>query len=800
MDEVFSTHAAEHWAKGLSVIPLLPREKKPFLQAWQQWHDHLPDAARQEEWIRNYPTHNMGLVLGRQSNVTVIDIDTTDEKIINAIMSVLPPSPWKRIGAKGFVLAYQYSGLNTFRVDDANGVRLVEYLSTRTQVVLPPSIHPTTQLPYEANVPLVDVYDKLHKLPDDIADRLHAALSLVTNMGNKRSNKFKLSDRIPVGGRDTQMNRNAGYQAGLVLRGEISLRKAISDLRAWVDMNVERKSGDEIDVEKGCRQIIQYIITDVNSKGKILPSGWDADMTDEEKKHWGLIFNDDQEEWKVEQLLEYIHKAFTDNGPEDPKRHDAVKFILLKISKSVHLTVMDTERVLQALKAGTKLSIHTFKKEIAELKKGPIDGMNHTEIAVEALKELEKKGYKIHRYNEAFYTWQGTHWEPIKDSEIWKTIATEFGDLPGARKASDHQGIMKVMATLVPQKIRVLEVDGVNFRNGFLTEDLKLVPHNADLGMTYLLPYNYEPELAGKAHKFEALLHTCWGHYPDFEEKKLALQEAMAVTLMGKGPTYQRAILLYGVAQCGKSQILEVVQQMVPEAARCAVPPDQWGETFTLSFLDQKLLNVVGELHEKKPMPGKQFKELIDGSQMSGQMKFKPLFNFIPKACHWFASNHLPRTKDTSNGFNRRWLILSFDRPVPANEMIPDLGKIIVDEEIDAVVAWALQAYPALRKRGSYTLPQSHNYYVGELAEQNSIVREWLNKKVVKKEDSKSKTHDLFLDFFLFSATHTSGNHIKEKEFSIQLDQILSEERTQGHIFDGNEKIYTQIALREKKQ
>lgn len=798
---IFGQHAARYFAKGLSVTPLITNGKKPFLDGWQKYHDHLPSAEMQEAWIKNYPHNNMGLVLGRQSNITVIDVDTEDEKIAEAIYSVLPKSKWIRIGAKGAVLAYKYTGIPTFRINNAAGQRVVEYLSTRTQVVLPPSIHPDTMKPYWADNDLVDVCDDLTELPDNIEEILRAILATVTPMENARKAKrLRLSDKVASGARDTQMNRMAGFHATCIQRGETTLMQAISDMRAWADLKVERKKGDEIDVEKGCQQIIQYLVADINNKGRMLPPGWDDGLSEENKKNWGLDFSEDQEEWTCQQHLDNLHRIFETYAPDDPNRHKNIDTVVSKLAKSQKLNSIEMQRILEKLKANTGMAVGVYKKEIAELQKGDLAGQDHTEIANAALRYLEdKRGYTVRRYNQEFWSWEGTHWSPMDDNEIWKIIAQEYGHLPAARRANDHKGIISVMATLVPQKLGVLEIEGINFRNGFLTTDLVLVPHNPDFGMTYMLDMSYDPDLAGKAHLWEDLMFKSWGHNGDYEDKKKAIQEAIAVTLFGKGTSYQRGVLLYGVAGSGKSQMLEVVQHMVPVAAKCSVTPDQWDDKFSISFLDKKLLNIVGELHEKKPMPGKQFKELIDGTEQTGQHKFKPLFQFVPKACHWFASNFLPKTRDTSNGFNRRWLILNFDLPVAEKDRIPDLGKTIAEEELDAIVAWAIQSYPALRKRGCFTLPTSHHFFANEMGEQNSMVRQWFNSNVIETTNAQQDAHALFIDFFTYCTKHGASSIVREKHFHIELEQLLAEVRLKDHVLVENNKIYTRITIKGKK-
>lgn len=795
VENILATEAPKYWEKGMSVMPLKKMDKVPLIFKWQVYHDTPIPEDQKNYWVNFYPDNNIGLVLGKQSDVTIIDIDTDDQNIIDAILKVLPPTPWVRIGRKGMALAYKFSNLPTFRLDTAEGKRIVEYLSSRTQVVLPPSIHPDTRLPYTANCNLYDVLDKLEVLPQNLEDLLRVACSTVVEMQRKGSSKFRYSDKISLGARDTKMNQHAGFAATKVLSGEQSLIQSMNNMLAWAEENVERKSGDDLDLEKGVRQIIGYVLSDVNTKGRILPTGWDDGLTAEQKIEWGLNFDDTKEAWNVSQALAYITNVFSELGKDNPNKVSEVEYVLKKVRSSKNLTSLDLEQIYSTLQNASGIKKSAFKERLKEMDKGEIEGGNHTEIALDALKELEKKGYLLRFHHEGFWAWEGTNWAPMDKTLIMELIAREYGHLPAAKKAADHKGILTVMSNVCKQGIEVVKIDGVNFRNGFLTEDLRLIPHSPDFGMTYTMPFAYKPELASRAFKFEQMMHTSWGKHSDYEDKKRALQEAMAVTLFGKGPMFQRAILLYGAANCGKSQYLKVITALVPPEARATLPPDKWGDKYSTAVLDGKVLNIAGELDKHAMIPGAAFKELVDGTPRLIEEKYKSPTTFTPKATHWFASNWLPKSKDTSKGFFRRWLILHFDREPTGNEKVLDIGDIVVNEEIEAVVSWAIQAYPDVVFKGELTLPASHHHYVQEVALGNSTLRQWLSTKTCLSPDKNASEDDLYRSFFTFCSLNGQTKILQKQNFLSDLDQILAEDGRKGPIFEGNKRIYRDFQI-----
>ena len=109
------------------------------------------------------------------------------------------------------------------------------------------------------------------------------------------------------------------------------------------------------------------------------------------------------------------------------------------------------------------------------------------------------------------------------------------------------------------------------------------------------------------------------------------------------------------------------------------------------------------------------------------QHKNQPIFKLKPKAAQWFASNHAPKTRDTSDGFNRRWLFLEFPRRIPDSKKVIDIDQIILAAEREQIVAWALQALGRLKQNKDYTLPSSHTATINDMANQNNSVRYFLS-------------------------------------------------------------------------
>lgn len=773
---IFANTAPLYWASGLQAIPLHRNSKRPVPNNWSQYSETPVPPDQQSEWVASNPHGNIGLSLGRVSGVSMIDIDTDDEKLFKAITEVLPYSPWVRKGKKGVMLAFKFSGLKTFRIKNLNGETLVECLSTGTQCVLPPSIHPDTGQPYVANTELYSVNHTLLPLPENIEEILRNALK-ACGVELSHAGWSKVTDFVPAGARDTTLTEMAGLFAYAVTRGERTLLEAIGMLRSYHAEFIERTTGDMIDADKHVSNLIKFVERDVLEKGKVLPAGWDAGITKEEHEKLGLRIGKNETEWTYEEIIQYLQEKFESEEKIDPV--PIVEEVLLRMAKSPSLSRIDEDRILKYIYSVAKMGvpISTFKARLKELRQGDIKGNDHSEIARAVLEDFEQKTL-IRYYGSRFMKWAGSHWVPMETNVLASHISANYGHLAACKKASDIAGVIKVMSYIVEQELSKEKIKGVNFANGFLTQGLKLMPHNPDYGCEYTLPFRYLEEKAGNFPMFTRFLNGSWGKDGDYWEKVNALQEALCVTLFGFGSKFQKAILLHGAPKSGKSQLLTIVQCLVPKEGKCAVPPNDWHDKFLPAMMSGKILNICGELSERKKIEGQIFKDVIDGSERSAQFKNQQIFTMKPELTHWFASNHLPKSDDTSRGFIRRWLMLTFNHPVDDRDIELDLGQKIAAEEREAIVAWAVQAMPRLMENQHYTLPHSHRMLEIEFANINNSVRMFLIQSGKCKfgiPDEETSEHKAFNAYWAWVSSMGGQQPVKLPKFRAMMRELQSE-------------------------
>lgn len=137
--------ARRYLARGWSVLPLRPRDKRPLI-LWEHLQHERPSEQDVVEWFRRWPDANIGIVTGEISNLIVLDIDPKhggDAALgrLEQRFGPLSATVEAVTGGDGRHLYFAHpGGLTRNRAGLAQGIDL---RGDGGYIVAPPSIHPT---------------------------------------------------------------------------------------------------------------------------------------------------------------------------------------------------------------------------------------------------------------------------------------------------------------------------------------------------------------------------------------------------------------------------------------------------------------------------------------------------------------------------------------------------------------------------------------------------------------------------------------------------------------------------------
>lgn len=204
------------------------------------------------------------------------------------------------------------------------------------------------------------------------------------------------------------------------------------------------------------------------------------------------------------------------------------------------------------------------------------------------------------------------------------------------------------------------------------------------------------------------------------------LHEFAGASLLGGATSHAACLVLHGPGNDGKSTVLNVVRALFPESAVCSIPPQDWSRGFLLAGLVGKRLNVVNELPEREMMEGSRFKAVVAGDPLTAERKFGDPFTFRSEAGQIFACNYLLETRDQSEGWWRRFLVIPCTRTFTADEAERDYHFVIIAEELAGIAARAIEGVKRLQANGRYTSPSSAVEAKRDWRRDTDPVQQWI--------------------------------------------------------------------------
>ncbi len=132
------------------------------------------------------------------------------------------------------------------------------------------------------------------------------------------------------------------------------------------------------------------------------------------------------------------------------------------------------------------------------------------------------------------------------------------------------------------------------------------------------------------------------------------------------------------------------------------------------------MANLCGDIDDKSLKYSGSFKELTGRDLITANRKFKTSVHFENYAKLVFSANQLPKTKDVSDAFFMRWIILEYPFTFVKQEEFdatdsyftklrdPDIiNKITNEEEMSGLLNWSLLGLERLQERKDFSYNKS---------------------------------------------------------------------------------------------
>ncbi|MGO9116842.1 MAG: phage/plasmid primase, P4 family [Desulfomonilaceae bacterium] len=394
--------------------------------------------------------------------------------------------------------------------------------------------------------------------------------------------------------------------------------------------------------------------------------------------------------------------------------------------------------------------------------------------------EILLRNHVISLYGE-YYKYQDGVYKPWNDTEIKGLIWNWSNRTASVAQIESTVKLLGIETYINPDAVNPLGC--LNLRSGILnTETGELAAHDPKRIFTIQIPVSCpHPPSKGNTKKlkcpqFQAYLNRV---LPDRDQQALVWE--MLGYFLTTDCRYEKAFLMLGPGHNGKTVLLDIVRALLRGYVSELRLADL-GHSYRPALLQNKLLNITAEGESSEYVDDVAIKSLISGEDMTIERKYCDPVSIKPYAKLIVAANSLPRTKDKSYGYFRRWIPIAFDVEIPLEERDEELAKKIVSEELDEIFYGALLGLRRLRKNRHFTIPVSSNELLDEYEKQTNPVITFLEECISDKAPyamvSLASLYARYKDWCLVNGHHPMARpnlrREVERKFKIKCDRLTS--------------------------
>lgn len=262
------------------------------------------------------------------------------------------------------------------------------------------------------------------------------------------------------------------------------------------------------------------------------------------------------------------------------------------------------------------------------------------------------------------------------------------------------------------------------------------------------------------------------------ESKREVLYELMAYSCYREYPI-QLIFCLYGSGRNGKSQFLNVMEHFIGKENCTSVELNNLIDNRFESFkLFKKLVCQIGETDFSVIRKSSLIKKLVDGSLVGFEKKNKDPFEDRNYAKVVIASNSVPSSDDTSDGWYRRWLIIDF--PHEFEEIGFPIWKSVPEQEYSNLALKMCTRLRELLKVGRFieqgTVEQRKDKYIAV----SNPLSLFIKQTCIVGEEEYENYNKLYTAYVGFLA--------KRKQRKVKLSEFKSALENEGFYIDKTSK------------
>lgn len=401
-------------------------------------------------------------------------------------------------------------------------------------------------------------------------------------------------------------------------------------------------------------------------------------------------------------------------------------------------------------------------------------GKNHSQNAILFLDEKYPEAGLV-RVREIWYAFDGRSWVELDDDAVRHEVAVALAPIsPQNSTISGTYSLLEAFTYRNDLEVGAVPNNLVILQNGVLDlHSLELMPHDKRLFTTNILPYTYNP--GAVCPTWIDFLSDITGN--DAELMDL-LQEWFGY-MLSNDYRHQKIFLILGPRRSGKGTIGRILNRLVGDQNFAGADLSDLTENKFLETLPTKSVMFDGDV--QKTFKGgageaitKKLKTISGNDRVTIPRLYKKPLNVYLPTRFTLAGNHLPRLFDDSGALAGRMLVMPLYKTFYGREDLYLFDKLV--SEIEGIANWALAGLMRLNQNGRFTEPRVSAEEMGQLAEQYSPIKQYVDNHLFLGGEFVTSTPDLYEHYRNWALNEGEDQLLTRRTFVSNIKDI-----TRGH-------------------
>jgi putative DNA primase/helicase len=188
---------------------------------------------------------------------------------------------------------------------------------------------------------------------------------------------------------------------------------------------------------------------------------------------------------------------------------------------------------------------------------------------------------------------------------------------------------------------------------------------------------------------------------------------------------YEKSLVLHGEGGNGKGTLIAIIIKMLGDKNVANVSFQALTENrFATAQLFGKMANLHADIPNKVIEDTAQFKEITSGDMIQAEEKHKNPFSFRNRAKLIYSANEPPSSKDNTEGFHRKLLMVPFPTKFNNGKL---RASLFTPENLSGLLLRALQGLHRLQKQGDFTKSATVSASLAEYRNQSDTAAHFLD-------------------------------------------------------------------------